>query len=101
MEAKMSFVSLFINEIEENEIPLLENSIKNQEVEVLRYKAHSLKSNVRFFGYDGLSSEFEKIEDELTRSNEFTEGLLQKMDQSIFKLRTACSQLRNWRAQQA
>lgn len=94
VSALLSFISLFIKEVEGKEIPLIEKSVGTQDVKVLKRSAHSLKSNLKLFGYVNFSVQCKELENELEESQELSEYLIKKLNLTVFKLKVVCSQLK-------
>lgn len=96
VDAQRSFVSLFVSEIEKKEIPQIHTSLENNNVQAVKNKVHSIKSNVKFFGYDSLSLGFQELEEELEDLPELSEVFRRKLDLNISELKDACSELKVW-----
>ena len=99
-DAQISFVSLFISEIEGNEIPQILSSLESKDVSTLKNKAHAIKSNVKFFGYNGLSSRLNELEKKLVSRESLNSELVNDVKHCVQELQVACDELKNWKNKQ-
>lgn len=96
ISAQISFVTLFIEEAENKEIPAINKALENKDLPVLLNKVHSLKSNVKFFGFDALSLGFQELEDELSSSSQLSIKLIDKLNEIVVELKEGIKELKGW-----
>ncbi len=91
---KKKFVKLFISEMKDNEVPALLKASLIKDEQLLLAKAHSIKSNVRFFGLHEITSRLQKLED---NPNLFiTPEVAQEIEQISAKILSVCEEMNTW-----
>lgn len=95
-DAQASFIDLFINEMRNTEIPSIRLGLEEEKVLVLLKKAHSIKSNVKFFGYTDLADRLNSIEAELEQGN-LTSEVKEKICSCLEEIEEACGSMEDWK----
>jgi len=94
LTGKKKFVKLFISEMTENELPALLDSVNTKNKQLLSAKAHSIKSNVRFFGLKGLTARLQKIED--NTSQYVTPDITLEIKEISTDISNVCLEMNEW-----
>jgi len=96
VDAQRSFIELFIKEMETKEIPELRSAIENGLVALVKNKVHSIKSNVKFFGFESLSNDLQVLEDDLGRTSKLGSRLIKRLEKTTSELESASGSLKEW-----